>query len=383
MDNHATTRTDPRVLDRMLPCFTEWYGNAASRHHSFGWQAEELVRQAREEIAGLIGAQAQEIVFSSGATESINLALKGVAASSPQPLHLITAVTEHKAVLEVCAVLERHGWRVTRLPVDSGGMVDPADLEQALTSETRLVSIMAANNEIGVLQPVQALAQVCRRRGVVFHTDATQAIGKVPFDLAEIDADLVSFSAHKMYGPKGVGALVVRRRRPRIRLAPLIDGGGHEAGLRSGTLNVPGIVGFGEACRIAREEMAGEARRLAGLRDRLEARLREGIEDLVVNGHQVRRLPHSLNVSIPGLDGDALVAALSDVALSSGAACASADPEPSHVLRALGRPDDLIRSSLRFGLGRFTTDEEVEYAAGRVVEAAQRLRRNNGVLPAR
>lgn len=359
----------------MLPSFDSMYGNAASRQHAFGWQAEELASIARQHVADLAGALPEEVVFTSGATESINLALKGVAGVvPPEKRHAVTVATEHKAVLEVFDVLESAGWRVERLGVDSRGRVDLGALREALRPQTALVAVMAANNEIGNLMPLREIGALCHEHGVVFFTDATQAVGKIPFDLRTIEADLVAFSAHKLYGPKGVGALIVRKRCPGIRLAPQIHGGRHERGLRSGTLNVPGIVGFGEACRIARGEMDAGARRLAALRDGLEAALCGGIEDLVINGDRDNRLPHSLNVSIPGVDGDALISALPDLAISSGAACASADPAPSHVLRALGREEALIRSSLRFGLGRFTTAEEVDYAARRVAEVAMRLR---------
>lgn len=375
LDNHATTALDPRVLEKMLPCFTEWYGNASSRHHAYGWQAEELVREARQNVAHLLNVAAEEVIFTSGATESVNLAMKGLAAlAPPQKRHVLTVATEHKAVLEVCESLQRQGFDLEILPVDERGILDLDLLKKSIRPQTLIVSVMAANNETGVLQPVAEIAAICREHGVVFHTDATQAVGKIPFDCAEVDADLVSCSAHKIYGPKGVGSLIVRKRRPRLRLAPLIEGGGHERGLRSGTLNVPGIVGFGEACRLAREEMPDDARRLAALRDRLEAGLLERVEGILVNGDRARRLPHSLNVSIPDVEGDSLITSLRDLAVSSGAACASADPAPSHVLKAMGRSDDLIRSSLRFGLGRFNTAEEIEFAVERVVETVERLR---------
>lgn len=366
----------------MLPCFSEWYGNASSKHF-YGWQAEELVAQARQQVAELVGADPAELIFTSGATESINLALKGLAATAPpEKRHIISVATEHKAVLEVMGRLERSGFRVTLLPVDRFGLIDLANLEEALTEDTLLVSVMTANNEIGVLQPIEEIVRLCHERGVLFHTDAAQAIGKIPFDINHNEADLVSFSGHKMYGPKGIGALVVRKRRPRIRLIPQMDGGGHERGLRSGTLNVPAIVGFGEACQICREEMPEESARMKSLRDRLQDGLSQAIENLKVNGHPERRLPHSLNISIPDVEGDALITGLSDLAISSGAACVSSDPEPSHVLRAIGLSDPEIRSSLRMAVGRFTTAEEIDYAIGRVSETVGRLQSGQAV-PAR
>lgn len=375
LDNNATTQVDPRVLEAMLPYFTERYGNAASRNHSFGWQAEEAVDQAREQVAGLIGANAREIVFTSGATESNNLALKGVAAMyRDRGNHLVTAVTEHKAVLDPLRRLEREGFAVTFLPVDQHGRVSPEQVAEALTDRTVLVSIMTANNEIGTLQPVRAIGRLCKESGVLFHTDATQAVGKVPVDVEEMGADLLSLSAHKMYGPKGVGALYVRRRDPRVRLEPLLDGGGHERGLRSGTLNVPGIVGLGKACELCRDEMPAEAERLTRMRDRLQVGIQEQLEDVSLNGHPTERLPGTLNLSFAYIEGEALLMGLKDVAVSSGSACTSASVEPSYVLRALGVSDDLAHGSLRFGLGRYNTEAEVDFVTAEVVRTVQHLR---------
>ncbi len=377
MDHHATTPVDPRVLERMLPYFKDAFGNAASRNHVFGWRAEEAVEAARQEVAKLIGATAREIVFTSGATESDNLAIFGVAEAYRQHGdHIVTQATEHKAVLDPCAALAKRGFQVTVLPVDATGLVDPAAVEAALTSRTILVSIMAANNEVGTLQPVRDIGAICRKRGVLFHSDATQAVGKVAFDVAAVD--LASCSAHKLYGPKGVGALYVRRKEPRVTLAPMILGGGHERGLRSGTLNVPGIVGFGEAARLAVAARTSEAERLKGLRDRLYTRIGSGLDRVHLNGHPQERLPGTLNISIAGVEAEPLILALRDVAVSSGAACTSATLEPSHVLRAMGVPAELAHGSLRFGLGRFTTQEEVDYVADLVVEKARRLRELGG-----
>ncbi len=374
MDGHATTPVDPRVLEAMLPCFTERFGNAASRH-VYGWAAEEAVDRAREQVAGLIGAAPKEIIFTCRATESNNLSLKGVAEfHKDSGDHVVTQATEHKSILDICKTLERRGYRVTYLPVDRHGRVAPERVREAITDRTILVSIMAANNEIGTLQPLREIGAICKQSGVLFHTDATQAVGKVGVNVAEMGIDLLSLSAHKLYGPKGVGALYVRSRGPRVRIAPQIDGGGHERGLRSGTLNVPGIVGLGTACEICRREMAEESGRLR----RLGGRLREGIvsqlDAVFLNGHPEERLPGSLHLSFAGVEGELLLMGLKDVAVSSGSACTSAAPEPSHVLRALGVSDDLAHSSLRFGLGRFTTEEEVDYVSGRVVHEVRRLR---------
>jgi cysteine desulfurase len=375
LDNHATTRTDPRVLAAMLPYFTDQYGNAASRHHSFGQEASAGVELAREQVAALVGASPKEIVFTSGATESDNLALKGVAAMyRTKGDHVITAATEHHAVLDPSRRLEREGFRITMLPVDRFGQVSARQVAEALTDRTILITIMAANNEIGSLQPVDAIGRLCKERGILFHSDAAQAAGKVPLDVEEMGIDLLSLSAHKMYGPKGVGALYVRRRNPHVRLEPLLDGGGHERGMRSGTLPVPLIVGFGKACELCSLEREQEAERLRGLRERLRTGIMNRLGDVFLNGHPTERLAGNLNLSFAHVDGEALLMALKDVAVSSGSACTSASVEPSYVLRALGVPDELARGSLRFGLGRFTTAEEVDYAAGAVVAAVQRLR---------
>jgi cysteine desulfurase len=375
MDNHATTPVDPRVLEEMLPYFTGKFGNAASRNHSFGWAGEEAVETARERIAKLIGATTKEIVFTSGATESDNLAIKGVAEMYREKgNHIITAVTEHKAVLDTCKRLEKYGYRVTYLPVQKDGLVDLDDLKRAIDDKTILVTIMAANNEIGVLQPIAEIGKLCHEKGVIFHTDATQAVGKVPIDVAKQNLDLVSISAHKMYGPKGVGALYVRRKSPRVQLSPIIDGGGHERGMRSGTLNVPGIAGLGKACAICDEEMPQESRRLAGLRDSLRGKIMNGLDEVYINGTMEHRLPQNLNISFAYVEGESLLMGINDIAVSSGSACTSATLEPSYVLKALGTGDDLAHSSIRFGLGRFNTDAEVDYVADRVIETVSRLR---------
>jgi cysteine desulfurase len=375
MDNNATTRCDPRVVEAMLPYFLEKFGNAASRNHAFGWEAEEAVDQAREQVAGLIGASAKEVIFTSGATESDNLALKGVAAMYKRKgNHVITCVTEHKAVIDPFKRLERDGFRVTFLPVDRHGQVSAEQVAQALTDKTILVSIMAANNEIGTLQPIKEIGRLCKQRGVLFHTDAVQAVGKVPVDVEEFGIDLVSLSGHKIYGPKGVGALYVRRKDPRVRLDPLIDGGGHERGMRSGTLAVPLIVGLGAACELCRTEMDAEARRLIGLRERLREGIMRKLDDVYINGHPTERLPGNLNLSFAYVEGEALMMGIKDVAVSSGSACTSASLEPSYVLKALGVGDELAHSSLRFGMGRFNTQEEVDFVIDDVVRAVNHLR---------
>ncbi len=383
MDNHATTPMDPRVLEEMLPYFVEKFGNAASRNHSFGWAAEEAVETARERIAKLIGATPKEIIFTSGATESDNLAIKGaVDMYREEGDHIITAVTEHKAVLDTCKHLERDGFRVTYLPVRKDGLIDLDDLKRALDGKanegkTILVSIMSANNEIGVLQPIEEIGRLCRERGLIFHTDAAQSIGKVPVNVDKQNLDLMSIAGHKLYGPKGVGALYVRNKNPRLRLAALLDGGGHERGMRSGTLNVPGIVGLGKACAIAQEEMLKESCHLAGKRNRLRDRIMSRLDEVNINGSMEHRLPGNLNLSFAGVDGESLMMALNDIALSSGSACTTAKIEPSHVLRAIGVSDDLAHSSIRFGIGRFNTDAEVDYVADRLVETVTRLRELN------
>ncbi len=375
LDNNATTRVDPRVVEAMLPHFTEHYGNAASHTHAFGRRAAEAVEEARARIAHLIGAQARDLVFTSGATESNNLALKGVAAMYRRHgNHLVTAVTEHRAVLDPCRRLERDGFRVTYLPVDEYGRVSVEQVAAALTEQTILVSIMAANNEIGTLQPIRAIGRLCKERGVLFHTDAVQAAGKMPLDVEDMGIDLLSLTAHKIHGPKGAGALYVRRRDPVVRLEPQMDGGGHERRLRSGTLPVPNLVGFGVACQLCEEEMEREVERLRGLRERLRQAIMDGLDEVCLNGHPVERLPGNLNLSFAYVQGDALLMNLRDVALSSGSACTSAEPEPSYVLRALGRSDELAHGSLRFGLGRFTTAEEVDYVSAEVVRAVRALR---------
>jgi cysteine desulfurase len=372
LDNHATTPIDPRVLEEMLPYLTEKFGNAASRSHSFGWAAEQAVEAARERVANLVGAASDEIVFTSGATESDNLAIKGVTeAWRYKSNHIITVTTEHKAVLDSCKRLENYGYKITRLPVQSDGLVDLHQLEQAVDAATILVTIMAANNETGVLQPIQEIGKLCRERGVIFHTDAAQAVGKIPVDVAKQNIDLLSISAHKMYGPKGVGAFYVRKG---IELPPVIDGGGHERGMRSGTLNVPGIVGLGRACAICKEEMEEESRRTGELRDRLHNKLTAALKDVRVNGSIEHRLSGNLNMSFAGVDGEELMTAIDDVAVSSGAACTSAHVEPSYVLKALGLADELAQASIRFGIGRFNTQAEIDYVAGCVIEAVQQLR---------
>lgn len=379
LDNHATTPVDPRVLERMLPYFTEHFGNAASRNHAYGWRAEEAADVARERVAELIGATGREIIFCSGATEANNLAILGAAeAYASKGKHLVTQATEHKAVLDPLRLLAKRGYSLTVLPVDAQGSVDPAAVRAAITDETILVSVMAVNNEIGTLQPVAEIGAVCKAAGVLFHTDAAQAAGRIPIAVERMGIDLLSLSGHKLYGPKGVGALYVRRRNPRVALRPLIHGGGHERGLRSGTLNVPGIVGLGEACHIAREEMAAESQRLAALRDRLWERLESRVDGISMNGHRTARHPGNLHVSFRGIEAEALIMGLREVAVSSGAACASATLEPSHVLRAIGLPEELARSSVRFGIGRFNTEAEVDRVASLVAEGVRQIREING-----
>jgi cysteine desulfurase len=374
MDHHSTTPVDPRVLEAMLPYFSERFGNAASKSHSFGWKAEEAVEEARAEVARLIGASAREIVWTSGATESDNLAVKGVARFHREKgRHLVTTAIEHKAVLDSMHALEREGFEVTFLPVSGEGIVDVEAVRAAIRPDTILVSVMHANNEVGSVQPIEEIGTITRERGVLFHTDAVQSVGRVPFDVEAANADLVSLSAHKVYGPKGVGALYVRRR-PRARLVAQMDGGGHERGYRSGTLNVPGIVGFGRAAALAREEMPAEAPRILALRERLRGALEAGLDRIRVNGSLRHRLPGNLNVSFEYVEGEALMLALRDVAVSSGSACTSASLEPSYVLRAMGVSDELAHSSIRFGIGRTNTEEEVDEVARRVVEKARKLR---------
>ena len=375
MDNHATTPLDPRVLEAMMPYMTNVFGNAASRNHQFGWAAEEAVENAREQIAKLIGATAKEIIFTSGATESNNLAIKGVAEMYREKgNHIITAATEHKAVLDTCKRLEKYGYKVTYLPVQKDGLVNLGELKAAMTDKTILVTIMFANNEIGVLQPIEQIGKLCRERGILFHTDATQAVGKVPVNVNTQNIDIMSLSGHKMYGPKGVGALYVRRKNPRVQLQALIDGGGHERGMRSGTLNVPGIVGLGKASELAMEEMATESKRLTAMRERLRQTIEKNLDDVYVNGNYEHRLPGNLNMSFLYVEGESLLMGINDIAVSSGSACTSATLEPSYVLKALGLGDDLAHSSIRFGLGRFNTDAEVDYVANKIVDVVKKLR---------
>jgi cysteine desulfurase len=375
LDNHATTPMDPRVLEAMLPYFQEHFGNAASRNHSFGWAAEEAVEVARKQVAALIGATAKEIVFTSGATESNNLAIKGVAEMYAQKgNHIITAATEHKAVLDTCKRLEKHGARVTYLPVRTDGLVDLDLLKESITDETILVTIMYGNNETGTVQDIAAIGRICREKGVLLHTDATQAVGKIPVNVLSDHIDLLSLTAHKMYGPKGVGALYVRRKNPRVQLTAQMDGGGHERGMRSGTLNVPGIAGLGKAAELCQQLMAEESVKHSAMRDRLQARLMAELDETYVNGTTERRLPHNLNISFAYVEGESLLMGINDIAVSSGSACTSATLEPSYVLKALGAGDDLAHSSIRFGIGRFTTDEEVDYTAGKVIEVVRKLR---------
>jgi len=375
MDNHSTTPMDPRVLEAMLPYFVEKFGNAASRNHQFGWEAEEAVEQARKQIAKLIHCDAKEIVFTSGATESDNLALKGVVEMYKEKGdHIITCMTEHRAVLDTCKALEKRGIKVTYLPVEKDGRVDPDEVRKAITDKTILISIMLANNEIGTIHPIAEIGKIAKEKGILLHCDATQGVGKIPVDVEALKVDLMSFSAHKIYGPKGVGALYVRKKGPRVRLVPQMDGGGHERGMRSGTLPVPLIIGFGKACELCGQEMPAESKRIAAMRDRLQDQIMKSLDECYLNGHPTERLPHNLNISFAYVEGEALLMGVKEIALSSGSACTSATLEPSYVLRALGVGSDLAHSSIRFGLGRFTTDEEVDYTAKRMVEAVRRLR---------
>src|SRR5499427_7006002 len=375
MDNHATTPVDPRVVDAMVPYFTEKFGNAASRNHEFGWKAEEAVENARAQIAKLINATPKEIIFTSGATESNNLAIKGAAEMYREKgNHIITQVTEHKAVLDTSKRLEKYGFEVTYLPVEKDGRINLDDLRRAITPKTILITTMYANNEIGVVQPIQEIGKIAKEKGVLFHTDGVQAAGKIPVDVQKDNIDMVSLSAHKIYGPKGCGALYVRRRNPRVQLSAQIDGGGHERGMRSGTLNVPGIVGLGKACEIAQKEMPEESVRLRGLRDRLKAGLEAKLDEVFVNGSMEHRLPNNLNMSFAYVEGESLLMGINDVAVSSGSACTSATLEPSYVLKALGVGEDLAHTSIRFGLGRFNTDEEVDYVTNRLAEVVTKLR---------
>ncbi|MCB9539886.1 MAG: IscS subfamily cysteine desulfurase [Myxococcales bacterium] len=375
MDNHATTPCDPRVVEAMLPYLTEQFGNAASRNHAFGWAAEEAVELAREQVAKLIGATPKEIVFTSGATESDNVALKGVIEFyGHKGKHIVTSPIEHKAVIDTARWLERNGCEVTWLPVGTDGRVDPADVEKAIRPDTVVVSVMHGNNEIGSVNDIGAIGAVCKKHGVLFHTDAVQTAGKVPIDVEAMGVDLLSLSAHKMYGPKGIGALYVRRKKPRVRVAPMVHGGGHERGMRSGTLPVHQIVGFGKAAELALAEMESESARTLALRERLRAKIEEGVPETVLNGSLEHRLPGNLNISFTFVEGESLLMALRDVAVSSGSACTSASLEPSYVLRAIGLDDENAHSSIRFGIGRFNTEEEVDYVADLVVKAVAKLR---------
>ncbi|QDU20167.1 IscS subfamily cysteine desulfurase [Urbifossiella limnaea] len=375
MDNNSTTRCDPRVVEAMLPYFTEKYGNAASRSHAYGWEAESAVEESRDQIAGVIGASPKEVIFTSGATESNNLAIKGVAAMyKKKGNHIVTQATEHKAVLDTCKRLERDGFQVTYLPVDKYGQVHAEQVKEALTDKTILVSVMAANNEIGTVQPIGAIGKMCKERGVLFHTDAVQAVGKIPLDVEAMGIDLLSLTAHKIYGPKGIGALYVRKKDPRVRLEPQIDGGGHERGMRSGTLPVPLIVGLGTACDIARRVMPEETARTFALRERLRKGIMEVLPESYLNGHPTERLPGNANISFAYVEGEGLMMGIKDVAVSSGSACTSASLEPSYVLRALGVGDELAHSSIRFGLGRFNTEAEVDFVVNLVTREVNRLR---------
>lgn len=385
LDNHATTQVDPRVLDFMLPYFTSCFGNAASKNHQFGWEAEAAVDTAREQVARLIGASsAREIVFTSGATESDNLAIKGVAESyRGKDDHIVTCVTEHKAVLDSCRVLEKRGFKVTYLPVTRDGFVELPRLIDALSEKTILISIMAANNEVGTIQPIKEIGRLAKEKGIIFHTDATQAVGKIPLHVEEMGIDLLSLTAHKLYGPKGVGALYVRSTKPQVKITPLIDGGGHERGMRSGTLNVAGIVGLGKACEFSRIDMGLEGERLITLRERLKRGLFEQLDDVYVNGDPVIRLPGNLNMSFAYVEGESLMMGLKEIAVSTGSACTSASLEPSYVLKALGLEDALAHASIRFGIGRFNTEAEIDYTVKRVVEEVRRLRQLSPAYKAR
>ena len=375
MDNHATTPVDPRVLEAMLPYFTEKFGNAASRNHAYGWDAEEGVEHARRQVADAIGANPKEIVFTSGATESDNIAVKGACwMLGKKGKHIITLPTEHKAVLDSCKRMEREGFETTYVPVGPDGLVDVNDIREAIREDTILISVMLANNEIGVIQPIREIGALAREHGIYFHCDAVQGVGKIPIDVNDLNVDIMAISGHKLYGPKGIGALYVRRRNPRVRLAPVIDGGGHERGLRSGTLDVPSIVGLGAAIELATKEMAEEGARMLDLRERLRKGIMDRVDEVKLNGSYEHRLPGNLNLSFAYVEGESLMMGLEGIAVSSGSACTSASLEPSYVLRALGVQDDLAHSSIRFGLGRFNTVEEVDYVADRVVETVNRLR---------
>jgi len=375
LDNNATTRVDPRVLEVMLPYFSEKFGNAASRNHQFGWAAEEAVDKARQQVASLIGADSKEIIWTSGSTESNNLAIKGAAEMySSKGKHIITAIHEHKAVLDPFKRLQKQGFDVTWLEPPIDGVITAEQIAEAIREDTILVSIMWANNEIGTINQIPQIGQLCKEHGVIFHTDATQAVGKIPVNVEQAGVDLLSLSAHKIYGPKGVGALYVRRRKPRVRLVPILDGGGHERGMRSGTLNVTGVVGLGAACEVSQQDMEADATRLRALRDKLEEGITSQLDGVAVNGHPTERLPHTSNISFAWVEGESLMMAIKEIAVSSGSACTSASLEPSYVLKSLGVGDDLAHSSLRFGLGRDTTEEEIDYTIEKVVSGVKKLR---------
>ena len=375
MDNHATTPVDPRVVDAMLPYFTERFGNAASRNHSFGWAGEEAVENARAQVASLIGATPKEIIFTSGATESDNLMIKGVAEMYREKgNHIITQAIEHKAVLDTCKRLEKYGYEVTYLPVQRDGRVNPEDVRKAITPKTILITIMYANNEIGIINPMAEIGKIAKEHGIIFAVDGVQAVGKIPVDVQKDNIDLLAISGHKIYGPKGVGALYVRRRNPRVQLSAIIDGGGHERGMRSGTLNVTGIIGLGKACELAQQEMPEESKKMRALRDRLRAGLEAKLDEVYINGSMEHRLPNNLNMSFAYVEGESLLMGINDVAVSSGSACTSATLEPSYVLKALGVGEDLAHTSIRFGLGRFNTEEEVDYVTDKMVQVVTKLR---------
>jgi len=375
MDNHATTPVDPRVVDAMLPYFTEKFGNAASRNHSFGWAGEEAVENARAQVASLIGATPKEIIFTSGATESDNLMIKGVAEMYREKgNHIITQAIEHKAVLDTCKRLEKYGYEVTYLPVQRDGRVNPEDVRKAITPKTILITIMYANNEIGIINPMAEIGKIAKEHGIIFAVDGVQAVGKIPVDVQKDNIDLLAISGHKIYGPKGVGALYVRRRNPRVQLSAIIDGGGHERGMRSGTLNVTGIIGLGKACELAQQEMPEEAKKMRALRDRLRAGLEAKLDEVYINGSMEHRLPNNLNMSFAYVEGESLLMGINDVAVSSGSACTSATLEPSYVLKALGVGEDLAHTSIRFGLGRFNTEEDVDYVTDKMVQVVTKLR---------
>src|SRR5438876_2333020 len=374
-DNHATTPVDPRVLEAMLPYFGDKFGNAASRNHSFGWAGEEAVENARGQVASLIGATPKEISFTSGATESDNLMIKGVAEMYREKgNHIITQAIEHKAVLDTCKRLEKYGYEVTYLPVQKDGHVDPEDVRKAIKPSTILITIMYANNEIGVINPIQEIGKIAKEHGIIFAVDGVQAVGKIPVDVQKDNIDLLAISAHKIYGPKGVGALYVRRRNPRVQLSAVIDGGGHERGMRAGTLNVPGIVGRGKACEVAQQEMGEGSERVLALRERLRKGLEAKLDEVFINGSMEHRLPNNLNMSFPYVEGESLLMGINDIAVSSGSACTSATLEPSYVLKALGVGEDLAHTSIRFGLGRFNTQEEVDYVIDKMVQVVTKLR---------